>query len=77
MSYPSHQDEIEVLLGRTPYGNAETSKADIVCRIREYAEVYGPAHFAELMLQASRGVAEDRAMMPEGIEPIAMWGRAG
>jgi hypothetical protein len=50
--YKSHPDEIDALMGKTAYGNADTSRADIVTRIREYRDCYGNREFAELLAQA-------------------------
>lgn len=74
--YKSHPDEIEALMGKTAYGNADTSRADIVTRIREYRDCYGNREFAELLSQACRYTREDMEReQHEGIEPIEKWGR--
>ncbi len=54
-----HLDEVDALMGKTPYGNAVTSRADIVTRIREYRDAYGNREFAELMAQACQYTRED------------------
>jgi len=38
---------------------AEESKADLVTRVAEFRDTYGPLHFAELMLGISQRVARD------------------
>lgn len=74
--YKSHPDEIDALMGKTAYGNADTSRADIVTRIREYRDCYGNREFAELLSQACRYTREDMEReQHEGIEPIEKWGR--
>jgi hypothetical protein len=57
--YKSHPDEIDALMGKTAYGNADTSRADIVTRIREYRDCYGNREFAELLSQACQYTRED------------------
>lgn len=55
---------------------AEVRKAQIVCEIAEYRDVYGQEHFSELMLLAGQRVARDvERERHEGIEPIEQWGR--
>lgn len=69
--------DIETL--RAPYlAAAEEAKADLCIRIRDFAEKYGPLHYAELVVLSDRLVAEDRAAMRdehEGIEPEREWAR--
>lgn len=64
---------------RAPYlAAAEEAKADLCIRIRDFAEKYGPLHYAELVVLSDRLVAEDRAAMRdehEGIEPEREWAR--
>ena len=74
--YKSHADEIDALMGKTAYGNADTSRADIVTRIREYRDRYGNREFAELLAQACQYTREDMEREHhEGVEPIERWGR--
>ena len=58
-AFKSHADEVDALMGKTPYGNAVTSRADIVTRIREYRDRYGNREFAELLSQACQYTRED------------------
>lgn len=50
-----------ILIGGAPYDEkAEASKADIICRIREFRDVFGQSQYAELIGAAIQQCQEDR-----------------
>ena len=75
-AFKSHADEVDALMGKTAYGNADTSRADIVTRIREYRDRYGNREFAELLAQACQYTREDMEREHhEGVPSEREWAR--